>query len=217
MLREFARIVADLFPSLDTENAREYLRQLRRTPTSWLELYATTFPPRLAQGDIIRPILFVVEEPDESLAQVVAPAIVLSHSCDIDDDQYIVVAPCFPFSMFQNHRSVGDIRNNTFFSTLYLQSVPNVGDLVVDLSIIQSIRAATLQRNLEKGTVIRVSSFTNVGYYFLIAKLTVRFFRPQPPDEMRGRSRPTFMRRLTQGGRDLAFLARYIFAGSRVS
>src|SRR5437763_1455003 len=125
MLREFAQVVADLFPSLDAENTREYLRQLRRTPTSWLELYATTFPPQLTQGDIIRPVVFIVQEPNEDFAELVAPGILLSHSCDIDEDEYVVLAPCLPFSVFEHHRSAGDIKNNTFFSTFFLDSVPN--------------------------------------------------------------------------------------------
>jgi len=216
MLREFAQLVAELFPSLDSRNTREYLNQLRREPVSWLDLYATQIPPEVTQGDIVDPVSFIVEEQDGSLAELVAPGMILSHSCDIENDDYIIVAPCRPFSYFQQHRSAGDIKNNTFLSVFYLESVPTLGDRVVDLSVMQSIRMKTLKSSLQNGTVRRVSSFTMLGYYFLVAKLTVRFLRPQPLDEVRGMSGPGFGQRAKQVGRDLRHLARYLISGSNI-
>jgi hypothetical protein len=216
MLREFAQLTADLFPSLDSDNTREFLRQLRRNAPSWLDLYTTQLPTELTQGDIVEPIRFIVEDGNGDATELDAPGMLLSHSCDIDNDEYVILAACRPFSSFRQHPSVGDIRNNTFLSAFYLESVPKLGDQVVDLSILQSVQTKRLKTAIGDGSAERISSFTQLGYYFFIAKITVRFLRPQPDTEFRGSANPRFRERFRQAIRDILTLGRYLIFGSKV-
>ena len=214
MLREFALLVADLFPSLDSPNAREYLNKIWKKDPPWLELYATQFPLKLCQGDIVNPVTFIVEDEQGDFGELVAPGMILSHSCDIDEDDNITLAACRPFDRFKTHRSVGDIKNNTFFGAFYLRSVPSLGDQVVDFSILQSVRTKRLAQAIPDGAVTRVMSFSDLGYYFLIAKLTVRFLRPQSAEEVRGSSRATFAKRFRYALLEVASAGRYVLHGS---
>jgi hypothetical protein len=217
MLREFAQLTADLFPSLDSDNTREFLRQLRRNDPSWLDLYVTQLPTELTQGDIVDSVRFIIEDGNGEATELVAPGMMLPHSCDIDNDEYVILAACRPFSSFVQHPSAGDIRNNTFLSAFYLESVPTIGDQVVDLSILQSVQTKRLKNDIADGSAARISSFTQLGYYFFIAKITVRFLRPQPETEHRGSANPRFRERFGQVARDTLTLGRYLIFGSKVT
>lgn len=213
MLRAFARLVADIFPSLDPTNARAFLNAVWKHDPPWLDLYATQIPPKPCQGDILYPITFVVQDDSGAFGELVAPGMILSHSCDIEEDENIIFAACKPFHLFSRHRSVGEIKNNTFFNFFYLEGVPSLGNRVVDFGIVQSVRRLVLEREIAQGTIRRASSFTTLGYYFLIAKMTVRFLRPQPSDEVRNLAQPRFRERLSAVLRGMVSLVRYLFRG----
>jgi hypothetical protein len=169
----------------------------------------------MCQGDIVDDITFVVQDEHGDFGELNAPGMLISHSCDLTDDSTVVFAACRPMSLFKRHKSISDIKNNTFFGAFYLNSVPTHGEIVVDFGILQSLRRSILEARLAQGRTRRISSFTNLGYYFFVAKLTVRFLRPQPLDEIRHDSVPPFTDRLSEVWRDMGSLAKYLILGSR--
>lgn len=213
MLREFARLVAEIFPSIEPGTARAYLDSIQKDWPLWSDLYATQLPPRICQGDILDGMTFIVQDDEGDFGELTAPGFLLSHSCDVESDDNVLFAACRSLALFREHRALSDIRNNTFFSTIYLEDVPEIGSVVVDLSIVQSVRRSVLERNLRNATVRRVSSFTDFGYYFFIAKLTVQLLRPQAEDEIRNRSVPGLPERLRSFSRALLGLIRYVVYG----
>jgi len=189
MLDQFARLVESLFPAINPADAKSCIEAIRQHGPVSREFYAGTLPPKPCQGDIVEPLTFIVPEDDGTFAERVGPGMILSNSCDFDEDAQLVVAECRPFQPYQAHRSSAAIKNNTFFSLMYLADVPARGDLIVALSQLQSVRQVFLKTGLDNGHITRLMSFTRLGYYFLIAKLTVHLLRPQAPDEIRHEAR----------------------------
>ena len=185
-MRQLARLLAESFPSVDPQTARDYLDEFFVQGVPWQRIYATGLPGTLCQGDIIGPLSFIIEDKEtEGLLELDSPAVVLSHSCDADNDKHLVFAACRPLHDFRNHRSLSDIMNNTFYGAMTLRQVPTLGDSVLDFGIVQSFATSRILIGLEGGRLKRFSSFTQLGHYYFIAKLTVRFFRATPPDEGR--------------------------------
>jgi hypothetical protein len=213
MLHAFARFVAHLFPSLEGANAKAYLDRFWRYGPVWSDLYATVLSPKICQGDVVGPITFIAHTDSGDFAELVRPGMVLSHSCDIDQDEEILFAACFPAYMFRKHPSIGDIRRNTVFGLIYLPGLPGIGDTIVDLGRVQSIRRSVFEEDLRAGKTKRHASLTTLGYYFLIAKLTVRFLRPQPSDEIRGDASPPLGQRINDVARAILGLIRYVVFG----
>lgn len=191
---EFARFVEGLFPSIDPEEAQRCIAALRKYPGTGREFFALTLPDKLCQGDIVEPITFIVQGDDGEFGERLGAGMVLSNSCDIDNDDQLLLAECQPSSLFVTHRAWTAIQSNTFYSTLYLGNTPNRGDVVVDLSQVQTIRKAPLLAALQSGTARRHASLTDLGYYFFVAKLTVFLLRPQSAEEVRGSSPPPRIR-----------------------
>ena len=212
MWQAFARLLVEVFPSIEPENARAYLNTLWSRPVVWTDLYANPLPTNICQGDIIAPITFVLQDDSGDFGEFTAAGMILSHSCDLEDD-YLVLALCEPAAAYAQHRSIGDLRNNTLFQTFFLRDVPGMGDQVVDLGTVQSFRRSVIFRDLQNGTVVRYSSFTQLGYYFLMAKMTVRWLRPQPPDEVRGSAKAGLTARLRSVGQAVPGLLKYLFRG----
>ena len=213
MLQAFARFVEALFPSLDSKNAKEYLNTFWRDGPVFSDFYASVLPPKICQGDIVGPITFIVQMDSGDLFELVLPGMVLSHSCDIDRDEEILFAACIPAKELQKRPALSDIQRNTAFGLIYLAAVPRLGDTVVDLGRVQSVRRKFLEEGLRTGVVRRFMSLTQLGYYFLIAKLTVRFLRPQADDEVRYPAKPPFWQRVRDVLRACQGLLGYLLRG----
>jgi hypothetical protein len=73
-----------------------------------------------------------------------------------------------------------DIINQTITGYMYIPMFQYEGrEYVVDFSIISSFSTSLLRILQEKKLVDRISSLNEFGYYFLLAKLTVHFLRPE--------------------------------------
>ena len=199
MLRYFERQVQSVFPVVDPAEARAYLEHFGNVGIPPRELYASVLLPQLNQGDLIAPVPVRVTQDDGQAAQWVGPVMVLSNSCDIDADPMLLVAPCQPFASYAQTGEAGYIRQNTYYSLLFLPGAPEIGDSVVDLSSVHSISGDLIRTRLQDGAIRRICSLTRFGWYFLIAKLTVHLLRPRSPDEARGVARPaTWVQRIIE-------------------
>lgn len=213
MLQAFARLIADLFPGVDPANVREFLRKHWGKFPVPSDLFATQLPPKTCQGDILIPITFVVQDENGDFGQIEAPGMLLSHSCDLDTDDYVVFAACRPASRYAASNALSSIRSNTVFNLFYLAGTPELGDVVVDFETVQSVRRTVLERSITNGSIRRLASLTTLGYYFLIAKLTVRFLRPQSSEEVRNPSTPSLGVRLSDALHGASSLVGYIIHG----
>jgi hypothetical protein len=213
MLQAFARLLTDLFPSVDPENVKELLRKHWQQLPLPRDLFATQLPPSICQGDILNPITFIIQDKAGEFAAIDAPGMLLSHSCDFDTDDHIIFAACKRANDYLQHPAYSNIRSNLYFNAFFLEGTPEIGDIIVDFETVQSVRRTVLSEALTDGRIHRVSSLTTLGYYFFLAKLTVRFLRPQSKDEVRYPSADPFLVRLNNAARAVVSLWSYVFRG----
>jgi hypothetical protein len=213
MLQAFARLVADLFPSVDPKNVKDFLRKHWKHFPLPVDLFATQIPPAICQGDILTPITFVIQDQSGEFGEIEAPGMLLSHSCDFDTDDHIIFAVCRPMSDYVTHSAISNIRSNLYFNTFSLEGTPEVGDIVVDFGIVQSVRRTVLSESISDGRIRRVASLTTLGYYFFLAKFTVRFLRPQSMEEVRNHSAPPFLSRSIHAAQAVVSLCSYVLRG----
>lgn len=186
----FISFVGRIFPSISPEDRWAALKAVRSHPPSSADLFAVSLPKKLCQGDIVRDLTFSLPGEDARTRRSIAPGMLLSHSCDLDNDEYVTCAPVYPFSVFEANKGLaGSLRRNEIASRLFIPAVSKFGERVVDFAHAQPFRAAYLLNRTDRQPEFRETSFTSLGYYFLLAKLTIHYMRPQTADEIRGDNR----------------------------
>ncbi|MFL5560825.1 MAG: hypothetical protein ACJ79K_05040 [Gemmatimonadaceae bacterium] len=221
MLAELARFAESLFPSIDPQQARRLLDALEETDTSVAgrsrtsgELYAATLPDAPCQGDILEPFTFYDELEDGTFEARDAAGMILSHSCDFDQDEFVVIAECQPFRLLRNTRVAPNARKNRVTSLFYLPYVPaKREDYFVDFTRVQSVNRAALHRKIDDGYIIRVASLSSLGYYAFVLKLSMHYLRPPPREDVRGDPVALgFFARAHELARRIPTNLRYLFA-----
>lgn len=216
MLREFTRLVQSIFPVVDPAASRAFLRAYSGYVPVWPDLWATQLPQHICQGDIVAPVRFIIQEATGDYIEWSGPAMLLSHSCDVDsvnEGDRLLFAACRPFTDYQNLPFAPELKQNGLFSLFYLQNVPKLGDSVVDFNIVQTVQRELFLGAIEDRSIQRASSFTEFGYWWLVAKLTIHLLRPSPVDEVREEAGPNFGTRLAATSREFVAIVRYLFRG----
>ncbi len=104
---------------------------------------------------------------------------ILSASCDIENDEYIIIAPCFSLSQLSFFDSIR-LRTNLYFRFVCLNNSPIPEScLVVDLSMINSFSTEIIKTRIDENNLNKIYSLTLHGYYLLLLKLTVHLLRPE--------------------------------------
>ena len=210
MLEEFGELLGQLFPASDPDVVQKFVEALRRDRPISKELYAATMPDGLCQGDIVGPVPFKLLGDDGTWAESMSEGLVLSNSCDIENEDIVNLALCFSYRQFVSetqHAKPPDfsqtIARNLISQFLYLPAVPTIGDTVCDLSIVTSLSRRHVQAEMARGTIRRMSAFSQFGYYLFISKLSVHFLRPEQGVERLPVRRPRFSERFMEALRIL--------------
>ncbi|WP_243396689.1 hypothetical protein [Leptospira wolffii] len=133
----------------------------------------------LMQGDIISdvPIIFVDDNGD--LSQIEGPAVVLSASCDCENDDTIILSGCLSYQEAKSIvRNAKDLQNNLlykFFS--FNNSSDESQSIVADFSRVGSFSKSLIQTRIETGKLKKIRSLTQLGYYYFITKLYIHLLR----------------------------------------
>ena len=212
MLEEFGELLGQLFPATDPDVVRKFVEALRRDRPISKELYTATMPEGLCQGDILGPVTFKLLGDDGKWAETKSQGLVLSNSCDIENEDIVTIALCFSYDQFVDdvrHARPRDfpqtVARNLISQLLYLPGVPATGDLVCDLSIVTSVSRRYLQAEIARSAVRRVSAFTQLGYYLFLSKLSIHYLRPEQDVGRPPAHRPTFLDRFREVLRILGF------------
>lgn len=187
----FVDFVKSLFPSINPYTQEETKRSLLQfyEKGKSFECYNTACLEGICQGDIIEGVPVYRISQDGTLGTVIRTVIVLSNSCDIENDDYILVAPFFSFSEAELSKSqIEEMKLNKFYGKLYF---PDVSEepMFTDFSFAQSFPKSCLETSLKKGTMKTRHSLNLVGYYLFLCKLTVHFMRPEDSDLQKERER----------------------------
>jgi hypothetical protein len=184
VLLEFVKLVRELFPSISPYTAASCIAAIKQhdSTLNGLPLFSSSTPPEpteLNQGDFIGPLTFTRVEVGGHVKQMSASGMLLSNSCDVENDRNVIFAAAIPAANFDTNPRLSSIRTNTVFNLFYLPDVPQLGGQVVDLSLVQSVSREHLRSGLLEGSIKRYIGFSQLGYYLFLSKLTVHLLRPE--------------------------------------
>ena len=178
MLEEYIDFVKSLFPCISPysqERAKDCIRQFY-TLNSDFPCFTIKDIPELNQGDIISSLPFRRYNIDGDEEEYVTDGIVISNSCDIENDDQVLLAPFIPITVLELDKSA--IKKNIIFNFLFFPD-NRYSEHVADLSLISPFPKNILQQKIESGSITKKHSLNQIGYYLLISKITVHLLRPE--------------------------------------
>ncbi len=182
----FREIFEESFPAISPELRARLRSFLASDRADYKWLFDSSLRPELSQGDIVGLIpSFFFDGTKIQVSSEPCPAILLQHTCDMAVDDGVVrnfsynFAPLFPIELISSYvKNVNDIVNNRISHKIYVGSIPEIGkEYVVDLNMVASFQGDWLHSAIDRGDVERYRSFSQAGYFFFLAKLTVHFLR----------------------------------------
>jgi hypothetical protein len=178
MLEEYIDFVKSLFPCISPytqERAKECIRQFYILRSEF-PCFTAVHIPDLNQGDIISKLPFRRYDDEGDEEEYVTDGLIISNSCDIENDNQILIAPFFPIS--ELGLDLKNLKNNAYFSLLFFPD-NRYSNHVADLSLISPFPKKVIQNKLDAGSITKKFSLNQVGYYLLISKITVHLLRPE--------------------------------------
>lgn len=187
MLPEFADFAGQLFAGVDPATVRELTEKLRHANYTPPAFYETDPLPQVSQGDVLGEIPFRSLNEMGSWMEMRAPALVLSNTCDIEQDTHTVLARGLPLHVIVDEGGVdaGALTNNAIYHLFSLPDIPDLGSHVFDLSALQTVNSDWLRNEIEEGGLCRHASLSQLGYWLCVCKLTVHFLRPETAEVVR--------------------------------
>lgn len=176
MLEEFIAFVDSVLPSVEPDfrdGAKKAIEQFKKNGEQIRYVLFSTLD-ELSQGDIISSVPFNYYDDDGMLKTFISDAMVLSTSCDVDNKENIILSPLLPVTEFDG--AVVDLTNNKIFNYMFLTDLP---DKFIDFSVINTYKKELIVTGISKGKIKRLYSLNQIGYYFLIIKLTVYLMRKE--------------------------------------
>ena len=187
----FIDFVTSLFPSispytqLQTKNSLEQFYENGKT----FECYNSKSLDGLCQGDIISNTPVIKVGTDGTLLKSIRTVIVLSNSCDIENDDYILVAPFYSFTEAElTDSQIVEMKRNRFYGKMYFPDVSEE-EMFADFSFVQALPKSLICNNLRENKSYLIHSLNLVGYYLLLCKLTIHFMRPEDTGVQKSRDR----------------------------
>lgn len=192
---DFIDFVTELFPSISP-----YTQAQTKTSLSQFYKNGKTFEcfnavklNGICQGDIIDNITFFKISEDGKLNKYTGQGIILSNSCDIENDDYILIAPFYPInSTGFKEEKIKDLKNNRIYGLMYFPDVSEES-VFVDFSQIQSFPKTYIKDGIKNKKLFHKHSLNLVGYYLLLCKLTIHFMRPEDSNLQKDREHIEFV------------------------
>jgi len=178
MLEGYIDFVKSLFPCISPysqSSAKESIRQFYAFHTEF-QCFSNNDISGLNQGDIISNIPFKMYDTFGDERQYNADGIIISNSCDIENDDQILIAPFFPID--EIGLDLSNLKNNLYFRLLFFPDQRYFSS-VADLSLISPYPKKLILEKISEGFINRKFSLNQVGYYLLISKITVHLLRPE--------------------------------------
>ncbi|MCG6195667.1 hypothetical protein LFX25_20705 [Leptospira sp. FAT2] len=135
--------------------------------------------PVLMQGDIIDGIPILILDNNGNLSELRTPSVIISASCDCENDSLIIFAGCYPFSEVKNHvKSEKDLFDNLYYKFFtFANSSDDSKSLVADFTKVSSFSKTLIEERIREGKINKIASLTQLGYYYFITKLYIHFLR----------------------------------------
>lgn len=177
MLDFFEQYCNQIFPSVDTEvkNAvRTAVKQINMENHTW---FMSSLLPNLSQGDILSNLPFSIQKEDGSIKTYMTKGIILSNTCDLDRDEYIMIAPLYDISKgtFKEDQ-IKDLKDNVFSGKMCFKN-SKLDNFFVDFSQSGTFNRNVILEAMKREFIKREASLTQFAWYLLIIKLTVYYMR----------------------------------------
>ncbi len=180
-VRNIIDFCEELFPGLSpytADAARKALDQFDNNNIK-ISLLNTQSLSYFSQGDIFTniPLIYIDDNGDQY--QYLGNAMLLTNTCDScrnDNLQFAAihrVEELGDITDFQN-----SVRHNKTYQFLYLPD-SQMCDSAIDFGLITSVSRTLIEELWERGNIGKIASLSQIGYYMLLAKLTVFFMRPE--------------------------------------
>ena len=177
----FEKILKDLFPSLSEsskDQIKQAIQQLEVNPKLLFQF--DNLKLDVYQGDTFSEIQFVTLIDEGKYAKNNLKCMIISHTCDFEKRENILIAPIYPIDIIKKRfdkLQIDSIKKNFIYDKIFLPYPTAENGLVVDLNGINSVRKSFIKTLINKNKLYRLTTFSQIGFYFFIIKLTVHFLR----------------------------------------
>lgn len=178
MIEDFISFVKRIFPSIDpyeAERVKSAVRQFEETGRTYKCFTSKPFQ-YLAQGDIIDELPFTMLDDNARMGKYRSKGLILSNTCDLENDDNIICAPLLPISSIDLPRDT--IEKNVVYNIIFFPD-HRFSDYIVDLSLINTFPKSVINKAIEKEEIKKIASLSDFGYYLFLSKLTIHFMRPE--------------------------------------
>jgi hypothetical protein len=198
--KDFIELFRKAFPNIEgsqlnsLEQMLQQFRKRRFQLRGWIPTFEemisvqTTKTPNniLMQGDIIENLPIISVDLNGDLTSISGPAVILSASCDCENDDNIIFAGCITCEEASNIvNNLNDLRNNTYYKFFsFNNSSDNSKSIVADFSRIATYSKTLIQQRINQGKLNKINSLTQLGYYFFITKLYIHLLRIEQSDAL---------------------------------
>lgn len=177
MIEFFENYCNNLFPSVDTEikNAvRTAVSQIDMTKSPWFMLHLLD---ELSQGDILNKIPFEIIENDGTRKTYITKGMILSNTCDLQRDPYIIIAPVFNIEDGEfTDQQKQDLKNNIYTAKMGFKN-SCLENYFVDFSKSMSFNRNVILKGIEENKIKRELSLSQFACYMLYIKITIYYMR----------------------------------------
>lgn len=192
MIPELVRFCERLFPSIDpytAEGAKNALSQYKEA--GHLRPFLTQpLDEGFQQGDIFSWVPFVEISDEGKPVVFMLKGLLLTNTCDCQRNDNLQFAAIWPVDEFSADLSKSDaLRKNTLYQYLYYPDEALENDFI-DFGLITSISRTAFEELVDLGKSARIATLSQIGYFMLLAKLTVFFMRPEDPEVNNSRDLP---------------------------
>lgn len=173
---KFIEFVKEIIPTVNKEKAEELKKWIRDTEKFEYESYYSQEQNDLIQGDIIDGIKFIlVNEEGKLLVTPKMKAMVMSTSCDIEQDDNITLCPLFENSDLKES-TIEAVKNNLKYDAFYIDT-KLLENYHIKFSICNTVNKKYIFDALAKGRIKKIFTMNMMTYYLFLVKLTIHYMR----------------------------------------
>jgi len=194
MSTTFLNLMSEIFPDISPETQSKLHRLIKDKNSYPNWLFSHNIPENLCQGDVIKLVPTLAVGKSGKPIRKLLPAILLNNSCDmvVDDNkprsEFTTIIPLLPFneyiSFFRNIPNyTKELKQNVITDKFYIGGLPGEeSEFIADLGMLSSLSTEYLHFEITNGSLKKIASFSQNGYYYFLAKLTLHLMRPESKD-----------------------------------
>jgi hypothetical protein len=200
LTKDFLNLFKKAFPTIQDNQLNsldQMLQQFRKRSfelrgiipsfEEMISIQTTKYPSEiLMQGDIIDNLPLISIDENGDLTSISGPAVVISASCDCENDDNIILAGCITSQeackIVKNSK---ELRNNMYFKFFsFNNSSDDTKSVVADFSRVSTYSKSLILQRISEGKLLKSASLTQLGYYFFITKLYIHLLRIEQDDAL---------------------------------